>query len=172
MLGQSNIKPDAKGLRIAIAVSGYHAEITDSMREAAIEAFTKAGGDAATLIIVPAAGAFELTAICQALARLPARAGHPAIDAIVAIGCVIAGETNHDQYLAQSVTQGLTTLTLQTGVPIAFGILTCQNLEQARARSIAAPAAGCSNKGTEAMQAAIQTVNSIRMIDASFKEHR
>ena len=173
MFSPAKEKITAKGLRIGIAVSRYHAEITDSMRDAAVEAFTKAGGHAAKLIIAPAPGTFELTAICHALVHLESDqddpAPPPALDALVALGCVITGQTAHDEYIAQSVTQGLTALIVQTGVPIAFGILTCQNIEQARARSIEAAALGGANKGAEAMMAAIQTVNSIRMLKSSMK---
>ncbi|MHC4141592.1 MAG: 6,7-dimethyl-8-ribityllumazine synthase, partial [Planctomycetota bacterium] len=57
------------------------------------------------------------------------------IDAVVALGCVVSGETTHDRYIASAVAHGLTMITVQTGVPVAFGVLTCQNMDQARARA-------------------------------------
>src|SRR5262245_17695538 len=127
---------NASGLRIGIAVSSYHSEITSSMCEAAQEAFVRSGGAKENLTIVHAAGAFELTAICGGFAGIETRAGRRAFDAAVALGCIISGETTHDQYLAQSVTQGLTAITVDTGMPIGFGVLTCQRYDQAKARSI------------------------------------
>ena len=146
---------NAKGLRIAIAVSRYHHEITDSMLAAAKKAFADAGGDEDQLTVVPAAGSFELTAICRSLS-----ARH--FEAVVALGCLITGETAHDLHIAQSVTQGLTAITVQTGMPIAFGVLNCHNLDLARARSI--EAAPDMNKGAEAMRAAIETATTIRWL--------
>lgn len=156
---------DASRLRIAIAASRYHAEITDSMCRAAKAVYTNAGGMPHNLHVIPTAGTFELTAICRALAAQSQRSGQPVFDALVALGCVITGQTTHDQYIAQSVVQGLTAITVQTGVPIGFGVLTCQSLEQARQRS--SSSGGSANKGAEAMTAAIQSAISIQMIQKS-----
>jgi 6,7-dimethyl-8-ribityllumazine synthase len=143
---------DARGLRIGIAVSGYHQAITHPLRDAAIATFIEAGGAEADMPIIAAPGSYELTAVCRALAH------RGDLDAVVALGCILTGETTHDHYLAQAVACGLTSITVATGVPVAFGVLTCQSLEQAKAR-----AGGLrGNKGTEAMSAAIQTVRAIR----------
>lgn len=158
---------DARGMRIGIAVSRYHSDITDSMRDAAVDTFVRAGGTQDQLVIVPAPGAFELPALCRALANQETRSGKPCFDAAVAIGCLIAGETTHDQYLAEAVTQGFALITSETGMPIAFGILTCQNIQQARARSIEAAKSGGVNKGAEAMAAAIETVHAIASIESA-----
>ncbi len=146
-------KPDiaAGGLRIGLAVSRYHAEITGPMRDAAVRQFIGAGGLEKDLHIVEAPGAFELTAVCRALA---ARGD---LDAVAAIGCIISGETTHDRYLASALAHGLTMITVQTGVPVAFGVLTCQSREQAAAR-----AAGPRSKGAEAMSAAIEACRAVR----------
>ncbi|MCI0366504.1 MAG: 6,7-dimethyl-8-ribityllumazine synthase [Phycisphaerales bacterium] len=148
-------------------VSRYHPDITGSMRDAAVKAFGEAGGVPEHMMVVDAAGAWELTPICRALAMKETRAGRPEFDAVVAIGCLIAGETAHDQHIARSVTQGLTDIMVETGTPIAFGVLTCQTIEQAKARSIKAGAKGGMNKGAEAMLAAIHACNSIKAIEAS-----
>ncbi len=150
---------EADTLRIAIVTSGYHAEITSSLKNAAQTAFLEAGGRPERLICIEAPGTFELTAICRGLT---VDKGHRTPDAVVALGCVITGETNHDRYLCKSVSGGLTDLTVQTGVPIAFGVLTCQTMEQAESRS----GGDHGNKGQEAMHAAIQTAHIIRGLDS------
>jgi 6,7-dimethyl-8-ribityllumazine synthase len=142
---------NARPLRIALAVSQYHAEITAALRDGAVETFIEAGGLEQNLLLVPAAGAFELTAVCRALAR------HGRHDALVAIGCVITGQTRHDRYICRSVVQGLTQVLVESGVPIGFGLLTCRTMDQARAR--AGGAVG--NKGVEAMAAAIASANTL-----------
>jgi 6,7-dimethyl-8-ribityllumazine synthase len=146
----------AAGLRVAVAVSRYHAEITASMRDSAVRRFGEAGGRPEDLLVVGAPGSFELTAVCRALA---ARGD---LDAIVALGCVISGETPHDQYIASAVAHGLTEVTLRTGVPVAFGVLTCRSVEQARARCGGGAARG--DKGAEAMAAAIEAATVCRAI--------
>ena len=116
----TSIQPDATGLRIGIAVSRYHREITTSMRNAAVDAFVRSGGDTKNLTVVAAAGTFELTAICRALALMKTETGEPAHDAIVALGCVITGQTTHDTYIAHSVIQGLTADKL--GINASFAV--------------------------------------------------
>ncbi len=143
----------AEGLRIGLAVSRYHDEITSRLKEAAVEQFMNAGGRADDLEIVSTPGAFELTAACRALARRD-------LDAVVAIGCVIAGETTHDQHIANAVACGLTTITVETGVPVTFGVLTCRNLEQANARA----GGEKGNKGAQAMAAAIETSHVVKTL--------
>ncbi len=99
---------------------------------------------------------------CRALAEIDT------IDAIIALGCVISGETSHDMYINQSIVQGLTTITTNTGLPIGFGVLTCQTMKQARVRSGGAAGAGDEkgkgNKGAEAMAAALEMANVIQTL--------
>lgn len=147
---------NAEGLRIAIVVSLYHEQITLVMRDAAVEQFITAGGLEENLCVVMVPGAFELTAAVNALAK------RNDFDAVVALGCIIAGQTNHDQVIANAVAQGLTMITIQTGVPIAFGVLTCQSLEQAQARA----GGDKGNKGAKAMNAAIETIRTIQSLNA------
>lgn len=141
----SQIQPDASGLRVGVAVSRYHAWATDSMREGAVARFVRLGGDQSCLTIVPTAGAWELIAAAEQLVE------SGTVDAVVALGVVIRGETPHFDYICQGVTLGLAELTVRTGVPIGFGLLTCDTAEQARAR--AGGAVG--NKGADAMEAAV-----------------
>ena len=144
----------AEGLRIGLAVSTYHAEITSSMRRAAESAFQNAGGRAEELFIVEAPGAFELIAICRALAE------REDLDAIVALGCVIRGETRHDRAIVAAVAQALGSIIIDTGIPIGFGVLTCETYEQAKERA----GGSKGNKGEEAMRAAIATALAIDAI--------
>jgi len=153
------VELDAEMLRIAIVTSEYHQEITGSLRQAAVNAFHEAGGQPDRLAEFTAPGAFELTAICRGLV---VNRGPRTPDAVVALGCVITGETTHDQYICRSVAHGITELTLLTGIPISFGLLTCGTIEQARER--AGGARG--NKGQEAMHAAIRTAHGVRGLDA------
>lgn len=163
MLDAASLNLDASSLRIGVVASRYHKDITDALVAGAAQAFHEAGGVDDHLHFFDAPGAWELTAICGAAAEIVDADGLPLLDAIVAIGCILTGETTHDQYIAQSVTQGLTLITVNTGVPIAFGVLTCRNIEQARER---AGLAGDSsnNKGAEAMRAAIATATTMRLV--------
>jgi len=145
---------DATGLAIGVVVSRYHGDITGAMLDGAVETFLDSGGAAGDLLTVPAPGAFELTTICQALAQ------RPELHGIVALGCIIRGETSHDQHLAQAVAGGLTRIALDTGKPVAFGVLTCQTLHQARDRAGGANG----NKGSDAMAAVIEAVRSLQSI--------
>lgn len=157
MKSTPSITENACGLRIAIVVSQYHADITDALRDGAVARFNAACGLADDLTVIPAPGAFELIAICKALAD------RGDLDAIVALGCIITGQTTHDQYIAHAVAAGIANIITATGVPIAFGVLTCQNLEQAQARA----GGSVGNKGEEAMDAAIASANAINRINAS-----
>jgi 6,7-dimethyl-8-ribityllumazine synthase len=160
---QPSTPSTARGLRIGIAVSRYHAPITEALRDAAVQAFLDAGGKRDDLLIVEAPGAYELVAICNALARRPHTQDD--LDAVVALGCVITGETRHDEYICNAVSTGLAQITIETGVPVSFGVLTCGTMEQAMARA----SGDKGNKGAEAMTAAIETVHAIRAI-GSMKE--
>lgn len=149
-----SITSGASGLRIGVVVSVYHCDITGSMLGAALSAFEQAGGNRDDVEVIEAPGAFELIAISAALAR------RGDLDAVVALGCIITGETTHDQHIATAVSSGIAHVIAETGVPIAFGVLTCQTMEQARARSGGAKG----NKGEEAMLAAIGAARAIKQV--------
>jgi 6,7-dimethyl-8-ribityllumazine synthase len=142
--------------RIAIVVSRYNASITDRLLEGARHAYALAGGRAEDLLVVEAPGAFEL----PALALAAATKGN--VRGVVTLGCVIRGETKHDQYIAQAVAHGVVEVTLRTGIPVAFGVLTTENVEQAEARAGGAQG----NKGAEAMEAVLQTIAAADAIGA------
>jgi len=168
------VERDAQGLRVAVVVSAYNGGVTHRLLKGALWAFEEAGGDAAALAVFQAPGTFEL----PALAAEAARTGR--YDAVVALGCVIAGETTHDRVIADAAAQALAKASVDTGVPIAFGVLTCQSWEQAQRRSVDAQelppepleedaekvdgkaGAKRSNKGVEAMRAAIAAARAMR----------
>ena len=146
-----DISTSAADLSIGIVVSRYHHQVTDALLRGAIDSFLASGGCRDQLLVVEAPGSFELIALAAELAS------NRLVDAIVALGCVITGETTHDQHIANAVANGLASLTVQSGIPIAFGVLTCQSLQQAEARA----GGGKGNKGAESMRAAIAAVNAI-----------
>ena len=137
---------DASPYRFAVIVSRFNAAITGSLRDAAVRALGEAGAEAANVQVFDVPGAYELP---QA-ARAAAESG--AFDAIVCLGCVIRGETPHFDYISSAVAHGITAAAGDTGVPMAFGVLTTDTLAQAEARA----GAGRDNKGREAAAAAIE----------------
>ena len=138
--------PSGAGFRFAVIVSRFNAAITGSLREAAVAALREAGADASGIEEFSVPGAFELP---QA-ARCAAETGR--FDAILCLGCVIRGETPHFEYVSSSAAQGVMAAAGDTGVPMAFGVLTTDTEEQARARA----GADEHNKGREAAAAALE----------------
>ena len=152
------IRPDASDLTIAIVTSQYHADITDALRDGAVEAFVEAGGDPGSLIHVTAPGTFELPMLCS---HCCVDRGERTPNAIVALGCVIRGETTHDRHINDAVAQHLMRLSVDTGIPIGFGVLTCENREQALARA----GGEHGHKGVETMHAVLQAIDAIGTLD-------
>jgi 6,7-dimethyl-8-ribityllumazine synthase len=134
------------GARFAIVVSKYHDFVTDKLQASAVAALEQAGaaGDRVTIIRVP--GAFEI----PIAARHAAETGEFA--AVICLGCLIRGGTPHFEYISAAVAHGLTAAAGDTGVPMAFGVLTTNSAEEAIARAGDGP----SNKGWEAAAAAIE----------------
>ncbi len=141
---------------IAIVVSRYNDSITRALEEGAVRAYAEAGGDASTLGIFETAGAYELTAISHAAAQSGLYRG------VVALGCVIRGNTSHDRYINEAVARGLTSVTGSTGVPVAFGLLTVDTRAQAEERAGGTKG----NKGADAMLAVIESIRAIDLIEA------
>ncbi len=146
--------PPGAGYRIAIIVSRFNAHITDSLRDAARVALGEAGVAPSDVEEFEVPGAFELP---QA-ARCAAETGR--FDAIVCLGCVIRGETAHFEYVASASAQGVMAAAGDTGVPMAFGVLTTDTEEQARARA----GSDAGNKGREAAAAALETAALFRRL--------
>ncbi len=139
---------------VAIVVSRYHGAITNALLDGARRLYLDEGGREEDLGVIDAPGSYELTAIALAAAQSGMFKG------VVAIGCVVKGETDHDRYINEAVAHGLTAITLGTGIPCAFGLLTVDAPEQAEARA----GGEHGNKGTEAMGALLDTLRSIDAI--------
>ncbi len=135
----------AAGLTIGIVVSRYNTDITEPLLDGALEVLHAAGVKKGDIRIVRVPGSFEIPYGCRKLLATKKP------DAIIALGCIIKGETDHDRYIASAVAHGIMQLTVESGVPIAFGVLTTNTLAQARVRS-----RGTSNKGAEAATAALE----------------
>ena len=141
----SNI-PSAKGFKIGIVVSEWNRHITHALYEACHATLTQHGIDLDDIRTIQVPGAFEL----PTGARLLLSNGK--YDAIICIGCVIKGETKHDEYINQAVSTGITNLSLTAGIPCIFGVLTPNSEEQAKERA----GGKYGNKGVEAAVTAIR----------------
>jgi len=144
----------AQGLRIGIVVSRYNQFITEKLLEGALDGIKSHGGDpeAATIVRVP--GAFEIPLIVEKLAA----SGR--YDALVCLGAVIRGDTPHFDYVCDAVTRGIGDAVQTHKIPISFGVLTTDNVQQAMERAGTKDA----NKGYEALLTAVEMVNVVRQI--------
>jgi 6,7-dimethyl-8-ribityllumazine synthase len=147
----------AKGLKLALVVSRFNRFVTDKLLEGARDAFLRHGGEAAQLDVVWVPGAFEMPPVAARLAR------GQRYDALVALGAVIRGETPHFEYVSSTASHGLAAVARETGVPIGFGLLTTDTVEQAVDRA----GAKAGNKGAEAMLSAIEMANLLKALPAS-----
>tara|TARA_B100001123_G_scaffold997_1_gene1385 strand:+ start:3489 stop:3953 length:465 start_codon:yes stop_codon:yes gene_type:complete len=136
----------AKGLRFGIVVSRFNDFITSNLLVGTLEGFKESGVDKADLKILKVPGAFEIP---QAARKLCSTGS---IDAVVCLGAVIRGETSHFNYICAEASRGIGQVGLEFNIPVLFGVLTTENLEQAIARS----GSGSSNKGREAALAAVE----------------
>jgi 6,7-dimethyl-8-ribityllumazine synthase len=146
---------DARGLRVGVAATRWHEGITNALLDRAVATLAECGVNDPTVIRVP--GAFELPLAAQSLAR--------SCDAVVGLGLVLRGGTPHFEYVCRAATDGLTRVALDSGVPIGFGLLTCDTEEQAWARSGVEGAA--EDKGREAALAALETALVLRRVPAA-----
>jgi 6,7-dimethyl-8-ribityllumazine synthase len=144
----------AEGMRFAIVVARWNAVITDRLLEGALDALLRSGADRRDIQIVRVPGAWEIPAAARTIANRALQGGG-GVDAIVTLGCLLRGETAHYEAIYNEVSRGIGQSQQETGVPHAFGVLTCETLEQALNR--AGIKAG--NKGFEAAAAAIEMVS-------------
>ena len=145
----------AEGFRFAIIVSRFNDFICSRLAEGAMDALLRHGADEEALKIVKVPGAFEIPLVAKKLSL----SGH--YDAVICLGAVIRGATSHFEYVAAEVSKGIASVALETDVPISFGILTTDNLEQAIER--AGSKAG--NKGFEAAMVAIEMANLLKKLE-------
>jgi 6,7-dimethyl-8-ribityllumazine synthase len=140
---------DAAGLRFGLVVSRFNSFISDRLVEGAVDALVRHGADRDRIAIAKVPGAFEIPMTAKKMAA----SGN--YDALICLGAVIRGSTPHFDYVSAEVSKGVASVSLDSGVPVAFGVLTTDNIEQAIER--AGTKAG--NKGFEAAVTAIEMVN-------------
>ena len=144
-----------RGARFGIIASRFNSFIVDSLVDGAIDALKRHGADEANIQLVKVPGAFEMPLVA---ARMAAKKEY---DAIIALGAVIRGGTPHFEYVAGECTKGLASVSAQHDIPVAFGVLTVDTIEQAIER--AGTKAG--NKGVEAAMSAIEMVNLLQNLE-------
>jgi 6,7-dimethyl-8-ribityllumazine synthase len=148
-------KLDATGQKIGIIVSRFNSFISERLLEGALDALVRHGADEQDIHVARVPGAFEIPLAAKKMAA------SGAYDAIIALGAVIRGSTPHFDYVSSEVTKGVASVSLESGIPIAFGVLTTDSIEQAVER--AGSKAG--NKGFEAAVTVIETVNLLKALN-------
>lgn len=144
-LGAPALQVDGSGLSVIIVAASWHTTVMDGLIDGARRGLAAAGVTTVELVRVP--GAFELPVACSRLAR--------SYDAVIALGVVIRGGTPHFDYICQAATIGLTDVSVQTGVPVGFGVLTCDDEQQALDR--AGLEGSSEDKGYQVATAAVAT---------------
>jgi 6,7-dimethyl-8-ribityllumazine synthase len=145
-------EPDGTRRGVAIVASRYNGEITNKLLASALEELAEAGVRREAITVMPVPGAFELPLAAMALAKTRRFA------CVVALGCVVRGETPHFEFIASEAASGLQLAALETGVPVAFGVLTVDVVEQAEARV---------TKGAEAVRTALEMADAFAQLRAS-----
>ena len=148
-------KLNAAGLRFGIIVGRFNSFIGERLLEGALDALIRHGADDSQITVARVPGAFEIPLATQKMAR------SGKYDALICLGAVIRGSTPHFDYVASEVSKGIAHVSLETGVPVAFGVLTTDSIEQAIER--AGTKAG--NKGFDAALTVIETVNLFKEMD-------
>ena len=144
--------PDGTRRGVAIVASRYNGEITNKLLTSALEELYEAGVRRDAITVMPVPGAFELPLAAMALAKTRR------YSCVVALGCVVRGETPHFDFIASEAASGLQLAALETGVPVAFGVLTVDVVEQAEARV---------SKGAEAVRTALEMADAFAQLRAS-----
>jgi len=147
---------EGAGLRVAVVLSRYNEFIGERLLEGALSTLAKHGVDASDVSVVRVPGAFELPAVAKRLA------GSKRYDAVVCLGTVLRGETPHFDFVAGEAAHGIARASFETGVPVLFGVLTADTLDQALDRA----GGKHGNKGAEAAQGAIEMATLIRSLPA------
>lgn len=145
---------DAKGLKMALVVSRYNSLVTKELLDGALDAIVRHGGKAEDQTVIWTPGGFEIPLIVKLALE---RGG---FDGVIALGCVMKGETPHNDYISNEVVKGLANLSLQYGIPVGFGVLTPDTMEQALQRS----GLKMGNKGGEAALAVIEAARIKKML--------
>lgn len=140
--------PSGKGKRFAIVVAEWNNEITDALCDGAVKTLLKHGVSKSAIQIIRVPGTFELTLGAQLAGK------KKSVDAVICLGCVIQGDTKHFDFICQGVTYGITELNIRLEKPVVFGVLTTNNLQQAKDRS----GGKHGNKGDEAAVTALKMI--------------
>ena len=155
--GQPQLEPlDGSALRVAVVAAEWHATAMDGLLAGAQRALADCKVESCSIVRAP--GSFELPVVAQGLAR-------QGFDAVVALGVVVRGGTPHFDYVCQAVTEGLTRVALDAGIPVGFGVLTCDTDEQALAR--AGLEGSTEDKGYDATHAAVSTALTLKSMRLS-----
>lgn len=148
---------DAKGLKFAVVVSRFNSMVTERLLSGALDALTRTGCDPNSIEVVRVPGSWEMPVVVRELATAKRH------DGIVCLSAVIRGDTPHFDYIAAEVAKGLGQISMEFGVPIAFGVLTTNSLEQAIERA----GAKSGNKGFDAAMSAVEMGNLMKRLRAS-----
>lgn len=144
----------AKGLKVALLVSRFNDFIGDRLKEGALDTLLRSGANEKDIDIVMVPGSFEIPLVASKLAR------KKRYDVLICLGAVIRGSTPHFEYISAEVSKGIARVSLEEGIPISFGIITTDNLEQAIERA----GTKSGNKGRDAALSAIEMANLLREI--------
>ena len=149
-----NSVPSAQGMRFGIVVSEWNNNITGALLQGAYDTLTKHGASEEDITVKTVPGSFELVFGASQMVK------SGKMDAVIAIGCVVRGDTPHFDYICEGTTQGLASLNERFDVPVIYGLLTCNNMEQAQDRA----GGTLGNKGDECAVTAIKMVDYYRKI--------
>ena len=151
-------QPSRPGSEIGIVVSRFHEELTGAMKDSAVRELKACGVEEDDIRVVWVPGAFELPVVAARLAE------ETDVEAVLCFGLVLKGETEHDHWVAHGAVSGIMSASLELGVPMHLGVLTCATLEQARARALPRELGGREDKGREVARAAIETLLAFDLI--------
>lgn len=145
---------DARACKVAIVVSRFNSFMTQAMLDGAIDTLSRHGLDTEKVSVTWVPGAFEMPLVCKKLAA------SKKIDGIIALACVIRGATPHFEYVSSEVSKGIAKVMLDEGIPIGFGVVTADNIEQAIERA----GSKDGNKGADAAMSVIEQINLLKQI--------
>jgi 6,7-dimethyl-8-ribityllumazine synthase len=145
---------NSTGLKFAIVASRFNDFVTNRLLGGALDGLERTGASEANIVVIKVPGSFEIPLVAKKLAQTKK------YDAIICLGTLIRGETPHFEYISSEVTKGIATVSLEAGIPVAFGVLTADTVEQAIDRA----GLKSGNKGFEAAMSAVEMVNLIKQL--------
>ena len=153
-------KTSAQGKRFAVIASRYHEDIIKELLDGAVKTLESLGAKATDISTVWVPGSFEIPLAAQAVAQ------HQQLDAIICLGVIIKGETRHDRVIASEVARGIAQVGHQANIPVIFGVLTTETVEQAKARA----GGSKGHKGIEAAETAVTMIRTLEQIKSGKKK--